>query len=82
MQSNFGKWLKERLRENSLSQSALAEALDVSPACITQYVTGITCPGVSTLVRICDALEVEDLTEPARCIYFDEARRMIRRLSA
>jgi transcriptional regulator with XRE-family HTH domain len=82
MQSNFGKWLKKRLREESMSQSALADRLEVSPACITQYVNGLTCPGVAMLVRICDQLDVEDVTEPARCIYFDEARRMIRKLSA
>ena len=60
----------------------LAERLEVSPACITQYMNGITCPGVAMLVRICHQLGVEDMTEPAECIYFDEARRMMRKLSA
>ena len=82
MQSNFGKWLKAQILREGLSQSALAERLEVSPACITQYMSGITCPGVAMLVRICHQLGVEDLTEPAQCIYSDEARRMMRKLSA
>ncbi len=74
-QSAFGAWLKKHLKEKGMLQKDLADELGISDVRITQIVTGNGAPSISTLVAICDLLEIADFEEPLRAICRDDLQK-------
>ncbi len=69
----FAKRLKELRTQRSLSQTSLAEMLEVSPRVYNRWERGAAIPRLDTVVKIADILQVsldtltgrEDIKEPA-----------------
>lgn len=54
----FSIRLKEVMRQNEVSQTALAKILNVQPATISRYTLGIRIPTVVVVVQIADYFNV------------------------
>jgi len=76
MVNMFGQWLLDTMDRKGVKQYELAERIGVSPTRISHFVNGNGTPSIPNLVRICDVLDVEDVTEPAKFIYEDDIRRI------
>lgn len=54
----FGEILKELLEQHDITQKQLAEALDMSPSALSNYIQGIREPDYNTLIRIASYFHV------------------------
>ena len=55
---NFTKRLCELREENGIKQSKLAEILNLKPSAISKYETGLTQPGIPTIIKIAEIFNV------------------------
>ena len=62
--SNLSDNIKRRMTELKISQTALAQRVNITPAAISRYLSGERIPNALTLARIAGELSVtmEDLT--------------------
>jgi transcriptional regulator with XRE-family HTH domain len=58
----FGKVLREQRNARGLSQEALALAADVDRTFVSQMERGIRQPTLTTLCKLCDALDIQPST--------------------
>lgn len=54
----FGEWLDDRLRERQMTQTALAERIDVAPSTVNAWVNDVSPPRKRACRLIADALKV------------------------
>lgn len=59
--------IKDRRKAKGMSQTALAEAVKVTPGAVSQWESGLTNPTLETLVKIAEVLNctVDELLKPA-----------------
>lgn len=53
---NFGKWLRDELVAQDMTQAALAVRSNTTEAAVSRYISGIRTPQLVPLVRIVNAL--------------------------
>lgn len=54
----FGKWLKIQLVKKELSQRSLAENLEVTKGCVSQWVSGYSVPTRRLILPLAEILDV------------------------
>ena len=54
----FGKWLKIQLVKKDVTQRTLAETLEVTEGCVSQWISGYSVPARRLIMPLADFLEV------------------------
>lgn len=57
-QIKIGKFIQSKRKENNLTQSAVAEKLNVSDRAVSKWESGICLPDVSNMLELCDLLSI------------------------
>ncbi|MGL4773970.1 MAG: helix-turn-helix domain-containing protein [Clostridium sp.] len=66
---NLGRMVKKKRKEKNLTQLEVGEIAGISNSYISDIENGRTNPSIKSLVKICKALEIEDLSEIMMSIY-------------
>ncbi|MBR5900254.1 MAG: helix-turn-helix transcriptional regulator [Clostridia bacterium] len=60
MESNFGKYLKEKRQERNLTQKQLADELFVSESAVSKWERGVAHPDISLLLKLSELLGITE----------------------
>lgn len=56
---DFGKWLKDRMNERSITREILAEKSGVSERSISYYMNGTRMPSLDAFLNILEGLKID-----------------------
>ena len=59
--NKIGQFIKKLRKEKGLTQSQLAEKLNISFQSVSKWETGETLPDTNILLSLCDELDVEEV---------------------